>query len=89
MCLSKELSTGKRHNIDLKLEKVTLRIDTFSKPHSNAGGKRLSKDLKDIEERDETILIIGDLNRAVGCDEWGVAGNHSRVSYGGQLIRER
>ena len=77
------------HNIDLKLEKVTLRIDTFSKPHSNAGGKRLSKDLKDIEERDETILIIGDLNRAVGCDEWGVAGNHSRVSYGGQLIRER
>ena len=31
---------------------------------------------------------MGDLNRAVGSDEFGVAGNHNRVSYGGGLIRD-
>ena len=30
---------------------------------------------------------MGDLNRAIGSDEWAVAGNHGRVSYGGQLVR--
>ena len=28
------------------------------------------------------------MNRAVGLDELGVLGNHSKVSHGGQLIRE-
>ena len=31
---------------------------------------------------------MGDMNRAVGCDELGVAGNHARISYGGHIVRD-
>ena len=46
---------------------------------------RLSNDLNEIDMRGEAVLIMGDLNRAVGSDDRGVLGNHDRVSYGGQL----
>ena len=49
---------------------------------------RLRDDLLRIENSGEGILIIGDMNRYVGSDELGVSGNHSKVSHGGQLIRE-
>ena len=49
---------------------------------------RLRDDLARIENTGDAILIVGDLNRAVGSDELGVSGNHSKVSYGGQLVRE-
>ena len=49
---------------------------------------RLGKDLDEIDMRGEAVLIIGDMNRAVGSDEFGVTGNHARVSYGGGLIRD-
>ena len=49
---------------------------------------RLMKDVKDIENRNEAILIIGDLNRAIGNDELGVKGNKSKTSFGGRLIRD-
>ena len=49
---------------------------------------RLREDLLQIEISGEAVLLVGDLNRAVGSDELGVTGNHSKVSYGGQLIRE-
>ena len=49
---------------------------------------RLEKDLDEIELRGEAFLIMGDLNRAVGSDEWGVTGNKDRVSHGGQLVRD-
>ena len=49
---------------------------------------RLEKVLDEIEDREESFLIMGDLNRAVGSDDWGVAGNHGKVSYGGQLVRD-
>ena len=48
---------------------------------------RLLEDVKDIEDRDEEVMIIGDLNRAVGGGEWGVKGNKEKVSPGGQLVR--
>ena len=44
---------------------------------------RLCKDLEEIETKGETLLIIGDLNRAMGSDQGGVTGNHEKVSYGG------
>ena len=53
-----------------------------------ASWMRLREDLSRIESSGEGVLIVGDLNRAVGSDELGVIGNHDRVSYGGQLIRE-
>ena len=48
---------------------------------------RLLEDIKDIEDRNEAVLIIGDMNKAVGNDEWGVRGNKENISNGGQLIR--
>ena len=50
---------------------------------------RLTKDINDITDRGEAYLIMGDLNRAVGADEWGVVGNHDKVSYGGQMVRDQ
>ena len=49
---------------------------------------RLSNDLNEIDMRGEAVLIMGDLNRAVGGDDQGVLGNHDKVSYGGQLLRD-
>ena len=45
------------------------------------------EDIKDVEERNEDLVIIGDLNRAVGSDNWGVQANKDKVSPGGELIR--
>ena len=49
---------------------------------------RLKKEIRDIQERQEGLVLIGDLNRAVGDGDLGVEGNHPSVSYGGGLIRE-
>ena len=49
---------------------------------------RLMCDVKQIENRNEALLIMGDMNRAVGNDEWGTKGNKERVSNGGKLIRD-
>ena len=54
----------------------------------SASWLRLQKDLEEIDDRGEALLLIGDVNRAVGSDQWGVTGNHDRVSHGGQLIRD-
>ena len=48
---------------------------------------RLRDDLGAILARGEALLILGDMNISVGSDELGVSGNHDRVSYGGQLVR--
>ena len=48
---------------------------------------RLMKDVKDIESRNEAVIIIGDMNRHVGTGEHGINGNKNFVSNGGQLIR--
>ena len=39
-----------------------------------------------IEARSESVVIVGDLNRAVGDI---VPGNAPKVSYGGKLIKSR
>ena len=44
--------------------------------------------LKKIEERGEACLLMGDINRAIDNDKWGVKGNKPNVSYGGQLVRD-
>ena len=48
---------------------------------------RLLEDINDIEDRNEDVINIWDLNRAVGSDAFGVKANKSQVSYGGELIR--
>ena len=34
------------------------------------------------------VLLLGDLNKQIGSDKWGVKGNNDKVTYGGQLIRD-
>ena len=47
---------------------------------------RLTKVLKDIENREEEAILIGDLNKMVGNNESGIKENHSKVSFGGKLV---
>ena len=49
---------------------------------------RLMKELDEIKNRDESLILLGDLNRAIRAGEQGEPGNHKHVSYGGQLVRE-
>ena len=36
---------------------------------------RLMKDVKEIETRNEAVILIGDMNRAIGNDMYGIKGN--------------
>lgn len=38
-----------------------------------------------IESRNEALLLIGNMNKAVGNGPFGVAGNSDKVSFGGKL----
>ena len=49
---------------------------------------RLMKDVDDIMERGEGVVMIGDFNAAIGKGNLGVKENHERVSYRGKLINE-
>ena len=48
---------------------------------------RLLLEIKKIENRNELLLIIGDLNKKIGNDAYGVKGNHNKISFGGELVR--
>ena len=50
--------------------------------------ERILKELYKIRSRGEECLLIGDLNKMVGCDQLGIKGNKDKISYGGQLLRE-
>ena len=49
---------------------------------------RLNRDLDDIQSRNESVVMLGDFNRAIWAGEQGVEGNKPKVSKGGKLIRE-
>ena len=40
---------------------------------------RLYDDIKTIDDKGEHVMIVGDLNRAVGNDKWGIIGNNRKV----------
>ena len=50
---------------------------------------RLMADINDIDNRKEAMLLMGDLNRAIGNDEFGIKGNKEKDSPGGELIRNQ
>ena len=50
--------------------------------------QRLRIELDKIKVRGEECLFVGDFNKMIGNDEFGVAGNHSKISSGGKLVRE-
>ena len=41
-----------------------------------------------MEARKEHVIIASDMNRKIGNDELGVAGNNPEISYGGSLVRD-
>ena len=45
------------------------------------------KDIEEVEDRNEAIILIGDMNRAIGNGDSGVKGNNNKISAGGLLIR--
>ena len=47
---------------------------------------RLLKELGAITARGDHCLLLGDLNKLVGCGPLGVPGNHPEVSQGGKLV---
>ena len=49
---------------------------------------RLSEELFKIVAKQESVLLIGDLNKHIGNDELGVPGNHGKISFGGHLVRD-
>ena len=51
------------------------------------GWENIQQELLKIEARQEAVLMVGDMNKAVGSDEHGVRGNKSEISLGGSLIR--
>ena len=46
------------------------------------------RDMIKIRARKEFCLFLGDMNKLIGCGEWGVPGNHSEVTAGGRLLLE-
>ena len=49
---------------------------------------RLTKILKDIENRGEEAILIGDQNKLIGNDESGLEENNPKISFGGKLVLE-
>ena len=48
---------------------------------------RIYNEIVKIQSRNEACIVLGDMNKHVGCDELGVRGNHPKVSFGGELVR--
>ena len=44
--------------------------------------------MEGIRARKEFCLLLGDLNKLVGCGELGIVGNNPEISPGGQLLRD-
>ena len=47
---------------------------------------RLLELIAKVEAANESLILIGDLNKLVGNGEFGVQGNSEKVSFGGKLI---
>ena len=42
---------------------------------------RLRQEMENVRARNEFCVLAGDLNKLVGCGEFGVSGNHPELSY--------
>ena len=49
---------------------------------------RIKREVDDIKARNESCVIIGDFNWAIGAGKEGVEGNKPKISPGGKLVRE-
>ena len=49
---------------------------------------RILEVIYEVLSKGESLVILGDLNKHVGSDSLGVAGNHDKVTFGGALVRD-
>ena len=49
---------------------------------------RLKIEIDNIKDRQESCVLIGDFNRAIGAGKLGIKENKPKVSYGGKLVLE-
>ena len=49
---------------------------------------RLHSDIEEIEAQNEAVLIMGDMNRAIGDDDLGIKDNKNIISKGVKMIRD-
>ena len=49
---------------------------------------RLKSDIEEIESRNEAVMIMGDMNRAIGNGDLGIKDNKDKISKGGKMIRD-
>ena len=49
---------------------------------------KICHQLKMIEDRNEEVILLGDMNKLVGNGDYGVSGNNAKVTYGGKLIHK-
>ena len=49
---------------------------------------RLESDIEEIESCNEAVMIMGDMNRAIGNGELGIKDNKDKISKGGKMIRD-
>ena len=59
----------------------------FSKHEVQDRWGRILAEVKKIEQRNELVLIIGDLNKKIGNNAFGVKDNHATITPGGELVR--
>ena len=49
---------------------------------------RICNHLKVIEDRNEEVILLGDMNKLVGNGQYGVDGNNPKVTFGGKLVHK-
>ena len=49
---------------------------------------RLKSDIEEIESRNEAVMIMGDMNRAIGNGNLGIKDNKDKISKGGKMLRD-
>jgi hypothetical protein len=49
---------------------------------------RICNHLKVIEDRNEEVILLGDMNKLIGNDKYGVEGNNPKVTFGGKLVHK-
>ena len=58
----------------------------YSKKEIEERWERIMEKIARIEATNESLILIGDLNKAVGNGQYGVKDNNNKVSFGGKLI---
>ena len=59
-----------------------------TKEQIREGWERIAQEMTFWDEAGDAVMLTGDMNAHVGNDEWGIPGNHEKVSARGKEIRD-